>query len=133
MLQTLLTLVKGFFFLLGGLLGLGVLFFLTKALWKRSLVLSQRMQEEILGGFLLLLGLLLLVSLLSYSPFDLSNIGHESIQNFGGIIGVHASQWLFHNFGLFSFLLPLFLFLWGWNRIRSLEMDTLILQSLLVL
>jgi hypothetical protein len=115
------SLVKGFFFIVGGLLGIGVLFFISKALWKRTLILPPRRQEELLGGFFTLLALLLLISLLSYSPLDYSNIGHESIQNFGGVVGANVSHWLYQTSGFFALFLPLLLLIWGLNRFRSRE------------
>jgi DNA segregation ATPase FtsK/SpoIIIE, S-DNA-T family len=69
--------------------------------------------NEIIGLLLFAVGLLIMLSLISYSAtdpcFSVANTGAE-IKNVIGIIGAYLSDALFRLFGISSYLIPLFLF-----------------------
>ncbi len=76
---------------------------------------------ELLGALITLFSIVLLVSLLSYSPEDPNFIFPENqeIKNLLGFKGSFISDLFFQSFGLISYLLTLSLFFSGINIIRS--------------
>tara|TARA_B100000579_G_scaffold73991_1_gene56878 strand:+ start:1701 stop:3797 length:2097 start_codon:yes stop_codon:yes gene_type:complete len=76
---------------------------------------------ELLGIFISILGLLLLVSLLSYSPEDPNFIfpDNQKIENFLGLKGSIVSDLFYQSVGLISILIAISLFLTGTNIVRS--------------
>ncbi len=76
---------------------------------------------ELLGIFISILGLLLLVSLLSYSPEDPNFIfpDNQKIENFLGLKGSIVSDLFYQSVGLISILISISLFLTGTNIVRS--------------
>ena len=76
---------------------------------------------ELLGIFISIVGLLLLVSLLSYSPEDPNFIfpDNKKIENFLGLKGSIVSDLFYQSVGLISILISISLFLTGTNIVRS--------------
>ena len=70
---------------------------------------------EIIGVFLTLIGILLLLSLLTYSPNDPNFIFPENteIQNVLGYQGSYISDLFFQSIGLISYLVPITLLITG--------------------
>jgi S-DNA-T family DNA segregation ATPase FtsK/SpoIIIE len=85
--------------------------------------MTSRQQEEILGILLMTLGMLILVSLISYffypeeAPQGLQFL---RVQNAMGIAGVYISHWLVKILlGYPAIVIPILLIAWGWNRFRG--------------
>ena len=74
---------------------------------------------EIIGIIIAITGILLLISLISFSPDDPNFIFPENteIKNFLGYRGSFAADIFFQAFGLISLLIPLSLILTGLNII----------------
>tara|TARA_B100000131_G_scaffold249173_1_gene242389 strand:+ start:215 stop:517 length:303 start_codon:yes stop_codon:yes gene_type:complete len=70
---------------------------------------------EIMGISVIILGILLFVSLISYSPNDPNFIFPENteINNILGFQGSYVSDIFFQSFGLISYLVPVTFFLQG--------------------
>ncbi|MDI6808468.1 MAG: DNA translocase FtsK 4TM domain-containing protein [Candidatus Eisenbacteria bacterium] len=82
--------------------------------------MTLRTKNRILGVLLVSLALLTALSLASFNPQDLGRERGESPGNWGGIVGALFSSWSFKFFGIpLAALIPVFLFLWGVNRVRS--------------
>ena len=81
---------------------------LTNFLKKRTL--------ELIGLFLIFLGIALTISFATYSPSDPSLIYGQTnpeIKNFFGLYGSKVSDFLLQSFGLISFLILVTLISWG--------------------
>src|SRR3970040_1947690 len=80
--------------------------------------------NEILALILFAVGLLVVLSLVSYSAtdpcFSSSGTG-SSVKNSVGIIGAYLSDVLLHLFGLSAYLLPAFLFTYATYLMRRKE------------
>lgn len=78
-------------------------------------------KQEILGILLMTLGLLVLVSLLTYNPNEQpDNIKIGKIDNQLGVAGVYISCFLIQFvIGYPSYVIPLVMFAWGWNLFRG--------------
>ena len=83
---------------------------------------------EIFGVFIFLLGALLLIALLSYSPEDPNFIFPENteIKNFLGFQGSFVSDLFFQSVGLISYLISFTFILTGINIIKLKEFFLLI-------
>ncbi len=73
-------------------------------------------RQEIIGLLLIALGLLTLLSLISYHPNEEPTISKNvAIQNWTGIIGVFISHYLIKYFiGVAAIIIPILIILWGW-------------------
>lgn len=73
-------------------------------------------QREILGILLIAVGIVVLLSLVSYNPGEEATIGKNVvIDNWMGILGIIVSNVLMRfTLGYVSFICPLLLILWGW-------------------
>lgn len=91
-------------------------------------------QTEIIGILLLALGLLILLSLISYHSSEEPSIGpHVVIQNWMGIIGVLIAHILIKlGFGVAAYIIPVLILLWGWWLFSNREKRTLARFSLYV-
>ena len=77
---------------------------------------------EFLGILLVVIGIFLLISILSYSPNDPNFIytpENTNIKNIGGFYGSVISDFLLQSIGLISLLVILNLFNWGFTLISS--------------
>ena len=79
---------------------------------------------EVLGVFIFCIGILLFISLLSYSPTDPNFIFPESteIKNILGFQGSYTADLFFQSSGLIAFLIPFTLIFTGINIFRKKEM-----------
>jgi len=71
---------------------------------------------ELLGTFLILAGIFIFISLISYSPGDpnfIYNPEQSKIENIGGFYGSVISDFLLQSIGLISFLIIINIFYWG--------------------
>lgn len=89
-------------------------------------LLDGRRRYELAGFLLGILGLLLVLSLVSYHPLDSSfdtATAAGSVHNWVGVVGSYSADALFQIFGWTAFLLPVFCFVVGarWLLIRPLE------------
>ena len=78
--------------------------------------------NEIQGIVVLALGLILLASLFSFSPEDLSFYTSQPnvpAQNWIRIVGAYVAGILFFILGKSSYFLAAFLFFWSWNKFSS--------------
>ncbi len=86
---------------------------------------SSRQQEEIFGILLMTLGILILVSLISYfvHPEEApQEVLMQRVENSMGVAGVHIANALVkYALGYPAIVVPLLLIAWGWNRFRGLE------------
>jgi S-DNA-T family DNA segregation ATPase FtsK/SpoIIIE len=86
---------------------------------------SSRQQEEIFGILLMTLGMLILVSLISYfvHPEEAPQEAlMQRVENAMGVAGVHIANVLVkYLLGYPAIVVPLLLMAWGWNRFRNLE------------
>jgi S-DNA-T family DNA segregation ATPase FtsK/SpoIIIE len=82
---------------------------------------QQKRLNEVIGFLLLSLGLVILLSLVSYHTQDPSwdTAAESQPLNLVGYPGAYASDLLFQCLGATAFLLPLMLFLLAWKWIRS--------------
>ena len=76
---------------------------------------------EILGLVVLILGFLLFISLLTYSPQDPNFIFPENtqIKNLLGYQGSYVSDLFFQSIGLIAFLIPITLIFTGYNIFKK--------------
>ncbi len=83
---------------------------------------KSKLNREILAVVLLVAGLLLTLSLVSFSPRDRSfntPSGSLATKNWGGPAGAYIADILLQVFGLTSYLLPLFLFTLSYSQFRD--------------
>jgi S-DNA-T family DNA segregation ATPase FtsK/SpoIIIE len=89
---------------------------------KARATLSPEKGSEIVGLLLLFVGLFLVLALASYHPDDPSLLHEVSEQsrpeNWTGSMGAHVSAMAFGFFGLTCLLIPFFLVVTGWRRLR---------------
>jgi len=92
----------------------------SKVVKSPSKALSPEKTGEILGLVLLVLGLLLAVSLISYHPDDpsLFRESDEPVHNLIGWLGAQIGGIFFQFIGVSSLLLPVFVLVTGWRRLR---------------
>ena len=83
---------------------------------------------EILGFVVLLLGILLLISLISYSPNDPNFIFSDTIEikNLLGFRGSFVSDLFFQSIGLISYLVSIILIITGVNIFKTKDLFLLI-------
>jgi len=90
---------------------------------------SSRQQEEIFGILLMTLGMLILVSLISYFVYPEETPQGalmQRVENAMGVAGVHIANVLVkYLLGYPAVVVPLLLIAWGWNRFRNLETQRL--------
>lgn len=88
---------------------------------------SNRRWNELVGVVWMAVGLLLLLSLASFSSNDSSfnsASGSATVQNWVGNVGAYTADLLYQFFGACAFLLPLW-FAWvGWQWFRSQSVDS---------
>jgi S-DNA-T family DNA segregation ATPase FtsK/SpoIIIE len=82
-----------------------------------------RIKEEVLGVIFTLLSLYIALTLISYSKWDPSFFTYTNgqIKNYGGLIGSYLSDTLITFLGIVSYLIPLFLIIYGIKRLLSKE------------
>jgi S-DNA-T family DNA segregation ATPase FtsK/SpoIIIE len=86
---------------------------------------KNRRLNELVGLLLLVVGVLLLLSLVSYTPLDPSldtaggYLSGRPAHNWAGILGAGISDLLLQAEGISAFLLPLLVFALGWTWLRS--------------
>ena len=88
---------------------------------------------EIIGIFIFALTALIFLSFISYHPSDLSYYtSHPNIppKNFINIFGAYLSGISFFVFGWVSYMVPIFLFLWGLKFVRAEEIRTNVVKLL---
>lgn len=88
---------------------------------------------EIIGIFIFALTALIFLSFISYHPSDLSYYtSHPNIppKNFINIFGAYFSGISFFVFGWVSYMVPIFLFLWGLKFVRAEEIRTNVVKLL---
>jgi S-DNA-T family DNA segregation ATPase FtsK/SpoIIIE len=87
---------------------------------------QQRRLNEVAGFLLLAVGLVMLLSLVSYHTQDPSwdTAAESQPLNLIGYPGAYSSDLLFQTFGATAFLFPLLLFLLAWKWIRSEEVES---------
>ncbi len=91
-------------------------------------------KKEVLGVINAAIGLLLLISLVSYNPFDPSFSTFSSevmkISNWSGKVGSYSSDLLIQWFGIGAFLIPLIFFSQAFLSFRGLGIRKILLRSL---
>jgi S-DNA-T family DNA segregation ATPase FtsK/SpoIIIE len=83
--------------------------------------------NEAVGFLLLLLGLAVALSLLSYSPTDPSWDTASGVSRTHNLLGISGAKWsdlLLQIFGVAAFLLPVHLFALGWKWLRSSAIES---------
>jgi S-DNA-T family DNA segregation ATPase FtsK/SpoIIIE len=94
---------------------------------------SSKRLNEVMGFVFLAVGILLLLSLVSYHSQDPSwdtAAGHVRPLNLAGPFGAHIADALLQAFGVAAFLFPFLIFAAGWKWIRSEQIDTPIVRLL---
>ena len=105
---------------------------------QRNSDLSKQRAYRVLGVLLLSLSIFVGLSLLTYEAKDphhlLGSAGGtvKGVANWGGRFGAFISHYLYTGAGYPVLLLPLFLFLWGWNRLRCRAMRKLLRHTVLL-
>ena len=82
---------------------------------------TRRQDEEIFGILLMTLGVLVLLSLITYDPSEEpSGLRLIAVKNAMGVVGVYISFYLIKMFiGYPAVVVPFLLMAWGWNRFRG--------------
>ena len=88
-----------------------------KEIADKTLDFTIKKAVQLFGGALIILSVLLIISLLSYSPEDPNFIFPENaeVKNLLGSKGSFISDILFQSIGLVSFLIPITIFFTGLN------------------
>lgn len=95
------------------------IWWLGRELFRAFLRLSTSRKEELLRIFLVLLGILIGVSIITFNPQDYTTLDPLSfslsgnITNKGGVVGAIIGLWLYRGLGMSSFIIPIILLLWG--------------------
>ena len=99
-----------------------------KKLGNTILIFTINRLIEILGIFIICLGILVFISLISYSPSDPNFIFPENteIKNILGIQGSYIADFFIQSSGLISFLLPITILITGINIFRNKEIFLII-------
>ena len=99
-----------------------------KKLGNTILIFTINRLIEILGIFIICLGILVFISLISYSPSDPNFIFPENteIKNLLGIQGSYIADFFIQSSGLISFLLPITILITGINIFRNKEIFLII-------
>ena len=95
---------------------------------------SVRRKYQILGLCLLSLALFLVLALFSRDPRDTAAdlVGTGAVRNQAGVLGAFAAAGVAAAFGAWgAWLIPVGLFAWGWNRLRTSPAAELWLQTAL--
>jgi len=89
-------------------------------------------RQEILGILLIALGLLVLLSLVSYNPIEEPTISKNiAIQNWMGIVGVYIAHYLIkYTLGVAVGIFPVLMLIWGWWMFAAKEQKILVRFSL---
>ena len=85
---------------------------------------GSRLTREIWAVLVLVTGLLLLMSLLSYDPTDWSfsaPSGSARTHNWAGVVGAHLADVFLQSFGLLAYVSPFFLFIIAYQLFRDQE------------
>ncbi|MFA4838115.1 MAG: DNA translocase FtsK [Candidatus Neomarinimicrobiota bacterium] len=95
--------------------------------------MSER-RQEITGLLLILLGILVFLSLVSFDPMEEPTISRNVvIQNWMGIVGIFISHYLIKfTIGVVSFFCPILFVLWGWWLFSGREKRNLVRFSIYV-
>lgn len=92
-----------------------------------SSILRHPKVKEVLGLLVIAFALLVLVSLLSFSPRDPSFFhyvsGGEAVRNFGGLVGAHLAGNLLGTLGLAAFLIPPAFFWAGFSLVSRRRLE----------
>src|SRR5690606_35650430 len=111
--------------------------------------ISKEKKKKILGIFLILLSILILFSILSYSRFDKANLHYEfsdlfrvfspdgefqhkadSTRNWLGIFGAYISDFFINStLGIFSAVDPIMFFIWGFSFFQKINLRFIIHTS----
>ncbi|NQT96084.1 MAG: DNA translocase FtsK [Candidatus Omnitrophica bacterium] len=89
--------------------------------------MKQQRINEITGFVYLAIGILILVSLLTYSPDDLgifTSTPNQNLHNFVGIIGAYISGFIFFLIGKSGFVIPFLCLVWALSKFTSDEEET---------
>ncbi len=99
-----------------------------KKLGNTILIFTINRLIEILGIFIFCLGILIFISLVSYSPSDPNFIFPENteIKNILGIQGSYIADFFIQSSGLISFLIPITILITGINIFRNKEIFLII-------
>ncbi len=91
------------------------------SLLNKTIDFTAKRVAELIALFLIFLSILLLISLISYSPEDPNFIFTENteVKNILGYRGSYISDILFQSVGLISFLISLTIFFTGVNLFRK--------------
>ena len=102
-----------------------------KKIANSSLIFITNRLIEIIGIIISILGILLLVALISYSPSDPNFIFSENteIKNLLGFQGSYISDFFLQSLGLISFLIPITIFFSGISAFKKKEIFFLIENS----
>ncbi len=92
-------------------------------------------RQEILGILLIALGLLVLLSLVSYNPIEEPTISKNiAIQNWMGIVGVYIAHYLIkYTLGVAVGIFPVLMLIWGWWMFAAKEQKILVRFSLYII
>ena len=106
-----------------------------KKLANLALIFTIKRLIEIFGFFVLCLGVLLLISLVSYSPTDPNFIFPENteIKNVLGFQGSYMSDLFFQSFGLIAYLISITYIFTGLNIIKRKEIFLLIENTFFII
>ncbi len=121
----------------------------NKSSEEKYFTISREKKKKIIGIFLVVFGLLLLLSIVSYSRYDQANLNYrfsdlfrvfgsnaelmhkaESTHNWLGIFGAYISDFFINStVGFFSIIFPFMCLIWGYSFFRKVNFRTLIHTS----
>jgi len=91
---------------------------------------------EFLGFFLIIIGIFLLISIISYSPSDPNFIykpENSNIKNFGGFYGSVVSDFLLQSIGIISFFIILNILDWGFVILSRKKINNFVSKLFFIL
>ena len=106
-----------------------------KKLGNSVLIFTIRRLIEIIGVFVLCLGILLFIALISYNPTDPNFIFPEytEINNILGFRGSYTSDLFIQSFGFIAFLIPVTYIFTGCNIFKKKEIFLLIENTFFII
>lgn len=100
-------------------------------------MIDSRKRQEIIGIFVAFIGIVILLSLVSYSPSDPTLFGFSpsrlDTKNWMGLFGAHLARVLYSSVGFGSLILPVVLFRLAWDILGQRKLKLFLYVTVLIL